>query len=93
MPAKMKGAIEEKVRITGECVASGKNDGQLALKYSVSCQQVASWIYVLRGKPACKTGADGERRAGHRARSWSRRRLRLSGSNTSCIFRKRRTSC
>ena len=34
---------EERIQIVRECIASGKNYGEMALKYQVSYQQVRSW--------------------------------------------------
>ena len=34
---------EERIQIVKECLASGKNYGEMALKYNVSYQQVRSW--------------------------------------------------
>ena len=34
---------EERIQIARECIASGKNYGELAIKYNVSYQQVRSW--------------------------------------------------
>lgn len=34
---------EERIQIARECIASGKNYGELALKYNVSYQQVRTW--------------------------------------------------
>ena len=34
---------EERIQIVRECIAGGKNYGELALKYQVSYQQVRSW--------------------------------------------------
>ena len=34
---------EERVQIVRECIATGKNYGEIALKYRVSYQQVRSW--------------------------------------------------
>ena len=34
---------EERVRIVKDCLASGKNYGEMALKYKVSYQQVRTW--------------------------------------------------
>lgn len=34
---------EERVQIVRECIASGKNYGEIALKYQVSYQQIRSW--------------------------------------------------
>ena len=34
---------EERIQIVQECIASGKNYGEIALKYEVSYQQVRNW--------------------------------------------------
>ena len=34
---------EERVQIVKDCLASGKNYGEMALKYKVSYQQVRTW--------------------------------------------------
>ena len=34
---------EERIEIAKECLASGKNYGEMALKYKVSYQQVRTW--------------------------------------------------
>lgn len=34
---------KERIQIVKECIASGKNYGEMALKYKVSYQQVRSW--------------------------------------------------
>lgn len=34
---------EERIQIARECIASGKNYGELAIKYNVSYQQVRTW--------------------------------------------------
>ena len=34
---------EERIQIARECIASGKNYGEIALKYEVSYQQVRTW--------------------------------------------------
>lgn len=34
---------EERVQIARECIATGKNYGEIALKYQVSYQQVRTW--------------------------------------------------
>lgn len=38
-----KTTFEERVQIARECIATGKNYGELALKYRVSYQQVRIW--------------------------------------------------
>ena len=35
--------FEERVQIVRECIAIGKNYGEIALKYQVSYQQVRTW--------------------------------------------------
>lgn len=35
---------EERIQITKECLASGKNHGEIALKYNVSYQQIHTWV-------------------------------------------------
>ena len=34
---------EERIQIVKDCLASGKNYGEMALKYKVSYQQVRTW--------------------------------------------------
>ena len=34
---------EERIQIAKDCIASGKNYGEIALKYTVSYQQVRNW--------------------------------------------------
>lgn len=36
---------EERIQIAKECYASGKNYGEMALKYNVSYQQVRCWTH------------------------------------------------
>lgn len=38
---------EERIQIVKDCVASGKNYGEMALKYKVSYQQVRTWTLRL----------------------------------------------
>ena len=35
--------LEERVQIVRECIASGKNYGEMSIKHQVSYQQVRSW--------------------------------------------------
>ena len=35
--------LEERIQIVKDCIASGKNYGEMALKYQVSYQQIRSW--------------------------------------------------
>ena len=37
-------SMEERIQIAKDCIASGKNYGEMAIKYQVSYQQVRSWV-------------------------------------------------
>lgn len=50
---------EERVQIAKECIAAGKNYGELALKYKVSYQQVRAW--TLRFEELGETGLEDRR--------------------------------
>ncbi len=50
---------EERIQIATECLASGKNYGEVALKYKVSYQQVRTW--TLRYKELGKAGLEDRR--------------------------------
>lgn len=54
--------FEERIQIVQECIASGKNYGEMALKYQVSYQQVRKW--TLRFEELGEAGL--EDRRGHR---------------------------
>lgn len=43
---------EERLEIVKECLASGKNYGEMALKYQVSYQQVRAWTLRFEEKGA-----------------------------------------
>ncbi len=47
-----KTSLEERIVIARECIASGRNYGELAIKYNVSYQQVYNWTnkYAQRGE-------------------------------------------
>ena len=47
-----KTTLEERVAIARECIASGRNYGELAVKYNVSYQQVYTWTnkYAEQGE-------------------------------------------
>ena len=47
-----KTTFEERVAIARECIASGRNYGELAVKYNVSYQQVYTWTnkYAEQGE-------------------------------------------
>lgn len=53
---------EERIQIVKDCIASGKNYGEMALKYHVSYQQVRTW--TLRFEQMGEAGL--EDRRGHR---------------------------
>ena len=50
---------EERVQIVKDCLASGKNYGEMALKYKVSYQQVRTW--TLRFEEMGETGLEDRR--------------------------------
>lgn len=50
---------EERVQIVKDCLAGGKNYGEMALKYKVSYQQVRTW--TLRFEEMGETGLEDRR--------------------------------
>ena len=50
---------EERIEIVQECIASGKNYGEMALKYNVSYQQVRNW--TLRYEELGEAGLEDRR--------------------------------
>ena len=54
-----KTTFEERVQIARECIASGKNFGEMALKYQVSYQQVRTW--TLRFEQMGEAGLQDQR--------------------------------
>ena len=50
---------EERIQIVKECIASGKNYGEMALKYQVSYQQVRNW--TLRFEKLGEAGLEDRR--------------------------------
>ena len=50
---------EERIQIVNECIASGKNYGEMALKYQVSYQQVRNW--TLRFEQMGEAGLEDRR--------------------------------
>lgn len=50
---------EERIKIARDCIASGKNYGEIALKYKVSYQQVRSW--TLRFEELGEAGLEDRR--------------------------------
>lgn len=51
--------LEERIQIAKECYASGKNYGEMALKYNVSYQQVRTW--TLRYEELGEAGLEDRR--------------------------------
>ena len=51
--------LEERIQIVRDCIASGKNYGEMALKYQVSYQQVRSW--TLRFEEQGEAGLEDRR--------------------------------
>ena len=50
---------EERIQIVNDCIASGKNYGEMALKYQVSYQQVRNW--TLRFEQMGEVGLEDRR--------------------------------
>lgn len=50
---------EERIQVVKDCIASGKNYGEIALKYKVSYQQVRTW--TLRFEELGETGLEDRR--------------------------------
>ncbi len=50
---------DERIQIVRDCIASGKNYGEMALKYEVSYQQVRSW--TLRFEKMGEAGLEDRR--------------------------------
>ena len=42
--------LEERIQVVRDCIASGKNYGEIALKYRVSYQQVRNWTLRFEEK-------------------------------------------
>ena len=57
--------LEERIQIAKECIACGKNYGEMALKFQVSYQQVRTW--PLRFEQMGETGLQDRR--GHRKKN------------------------
>ena len=51
--------LEERIQIVKDCIASGKNYGEMALKYQVSYQQIRSW--TLRFEQMGESGLEDRR--------------------------------
>ena len=51
---------EERIQIVKDCIANGKNYGEMALKYQVSYQQVRSW--TLRFEQMGEAGLEDRRK-------------------------------
>lgn len=51
--------LEERIQIVKDCIASGKNYGEMALKYQVSYQRIRSW--TLRFEQMGESGLEDRR--------------------------------
>ena len=72
MTTSRKTTKEERIKIVKECLESGCNYGECAIKYNVSYQQVYGW--VKRFKELGEAGLEdrrGRRKADQEPRSWS----------------------
>lgn len=72
--------LEERLQIAKECLVSGKNYGEMALKYKVSYQQARSWTlrYEELGEAGLEDRSASEKKTRHHARSWKKQKLKLS---------------
>ena len=86
---------EERIQIVKDCIASGKNYGEMALKCQVSYQQVRSWTLRLNRweKQDWRIGGAAGRKTKLLAPNWKKPKLKLSNSSTSYIWRKWRMHC
>ena len=86
---------EERIQIAKDCIANGKNYGEMALKYQVSYQQVRSW--TLRFEQMGEAGLEDRGAAGRKtkplAQSWRKPKSKLSSLSTSYIWQKWRMVC
>ena len=83
---------EERVQIVKDCLASGKNYGEMALK--VTSRYVPGRCGLRRwARPVWRTGAESGRRIRFPGLSWRRRRSRSNSSSTSCIWQKWSVIC
>lgn len=66
-------SLEERIQIVRECIACGKNYGEMALKYQVSYQQVRTWTlrFEQMAKSAWRTGEADEKRIRFLAPNWN----------------------
>ena len=68
---------EERIQIAKDCIASGKNYGDTAIKYKVSYQQARTWTLrfeELGERPVWRTAGVRGRRTRRRGRNWRRHR-------------------
>ena len=71
--------LKERIQIVRDCIAGGKNYGEMALKYQVSYQQVRTW--TLRFEQMGEAGLQDRRGRRRRIKlpvpNWNRRKLRI----------------
>lgn len=86
---------EERVQIVRECIASGRNYGEMALKHQVSYQQVRTWTlrFEKMGEAGLQDRVAAVRKTKHPVQNWNRPKLKLSSSNTNSIWRKWSVIC
>ena len=86
---------EERIQIVKDCLTSGKNYGEMVLKYKVSYQQVRTW--TLRFEEMGEAGLEDRRGKRKRIRfpelNWRKPKSRSNSSSTSCIYRKWSVTC
>lgn len=86
---------QERMQIVKECVASGHNYGEMALKYQVSYQQSRTW--TLRFEQMGEAGLQDREASGNEIRSrapnWRNLKLRSNNSSVSYTCQKWRMVC
>ena len=85
---------EERIQIAKDSLASGKNYGEIAIKYNVSYQQARTW--TLRYEELGGAGLEdrrGKRKIKFHGQTWKRHGLKLNNSNTSCSWQKWGVTC
>ena len=73
-----KTTFEERVQIARECIAVGKNYGEIALKYQVSYQQVRTWAlwFEQMGEVGLQDRRGRRKKDQTPVPSWNRHKLR-----------------
>ena len=86
---------EERLQIVKECLESGRNYGEMALKYNGATNKCGRGRCGLRSleRQAWRIGAESGRKTKCRGRSWSVYKLRMRSSSMTYIWQKWRTAC